>query len=100
MILIEQGLIDQIFPIFRPLTMAGAIARPSGMRGALMKNIQRNLGVAGVFATVMATGWYFWVVKSRRDAYTEFYKKLDADAMFERQKSKGVFYYNKDMEEE
>ena len=89
-----------IFPIFRSDIMAGAIARPTGMKGHLMKTIQRNLGLATVFASVVTTGWYFWVVKSRKDAYANFYKNLDADAMFERQKSKGVFYYNKDMDEE
>merc|ERR1711862_406792 len=75
--------------------MAGAIARPTGMKGHLMKTIQRNLGLATVFASVVTTGWYFWVVKSRKDAYANFYKNLDADAMFERQKSKGVFYITK-----
>merc|ERR1712062_817444 len=75
----------------RSYTMAGAIARPTGMKGHLMKTIQRNLGMAAVFAGVVTTGWYFWVVKSRKDAYANFYKNLDADAMFERQKSKGVF---------
>merc|ERR1712170_44257 len=83
----------------RPYIMAGVLARPTGMKGHLMNTIKRNLGLATVFASVMTTGWYFWVVKSRKDAYTNFYKNLDADAMFERQKSKGVFYYNKDMEE-
>ena len=96
----HNSIIVEIFPIFRSYTMAGAIARPTGMKGHLMKTIQRNLGMAAVFAGVVTTGWYFWVVKSRKDAYANFYKNLDADAMFERQKSKGVFYYNKDMEEE
>merc|ERR1712029_1174850 len=39
--------------------MAGAIARPTGMKGHLMKTIQRNLGLATVFASVVTTGWYF-----------------------------------------
>ena len=95
----EKFVLMEVFPIFRPYIMAGVLARPTGMKGHLMNTIKRNLGLATVFASVMTTGWYFWVVKSRKDAYTNFYKNLDADAMFERQKSKGVFYYNKDMEE-
>ena len=79
--------------------MSGALARPSGMRGQLMKNIARNMGVAFVLATGVTYAWYIGVVKARKDVYAEFHKTLDIDAMYERMKSKGVFWAFKAIEE-
>merc|ERR1712029_8581 len=84
-----------VFPIFRSDIMAGAIARPTGMKGHLMKTIQSNLGLATVFASVVTTGWYFWVVKSRKDAYANFYKNLDADAILSDRNRKESFITTK-----
>merc|ERR1712086_631050 len=92
----------------RPSSQAGQIARtmstkglprPGGMRGQLMKNIARNMVVAGVLATGVTYAWYVGVVKARKDVYAEFHKTLDIDAMYERMKSKGVFWAFKAIEE-
>ena len=79
--------------------MSGALARPGGMRGQLMKNISKNMGVAFVLATGVTYAWYIGVVKARKDVYAEFHKNLDIDAMYERMKSKGVFWAFKAIEE-
>ena len=79
--------------------MSGALARPSGMRGQLMKNISKNMAVAFVLATGVTYAWYIGVVKARKDVYAEFHKTLDIDAMYERMKSKGVFWAFKAIEE-
>ena len=76
-----------------------ALARPNGMRGQLMKNISKNMGVAFVLATGVTYAWYIGVVKARKDVYAEFHKNLDIDAMYERMKSKGVFWAFKAIEE-
>ena len=79
--------------------MSGALARPGGMRGQLMKNISKNMGVAFVLATGVTYAWYIGVVKARKDVYAEFHRTVDVDAMYERMKSKGVFWAFKAIEE-
>jgi hypothetical protein len=69
------------------------------MRGQLMKNIARNMVVGGVLATGVTYAWYVGVVKARKDAYAEFHRTVDVDAMYERMKSKGVFWAFKAIEE-
>jgi hypothetical protein len=76
-----------------------ALARPNGMRGQLMKNITKNMGVAFVLATGVTYAWYIGVVKARKDVYAEFHRTVDVDAMYERMKSKGVFWAFKAIEE-
>ena len=76
-----------------------ALARPSGMKGQLMKNIARNMGVAFVLATGVTYAFYVGVVKARKDVYAEFHRTVDIDAMYERMKSKGVFWAFKAIEE-
>jgi hypothetical protein len=78
---------------------SGALARPGGMRGQLMKNISKNMGVAFVLATGVTYAWYIGVVKARKDVYAEFHRTVDVDAMYERMKSKGVFWAFKAIEE-
>ena len=64
-----------------------------------MKNIARNMGVAFVLATGVTYAWYIGVVKARKDVYAEFHRTVDIDAMYERMKSKGVFWAFKAIEE-
>ena len=69
-----------------------ALPRPDGMRGQLMKNITKNMVVAFVLSCTTTAAWYYGVVKARKDVYEEFHKNYDADAAYERMKSKGVFW--------
>ena len=64
-----------------------------------MKDIARNMVIAGVLATGVTYAWYVGVVKARKDVYAEFHRTLDVDAMYERMKSKGVFWAFKAIEE-
>ena len=54
---------------------------------------------ATVLATVVTVGWYYGVVKARRDVYAEFHRTYDPDAAYERMKSKGVFWAFKAIDE-
>ena len=67
------------------------LARPKGMRGQLMTDIKRNMVVSTILATIGAYVWYVKVVKHRREVYADFHKNTDLDAVYERQKAKGVF---------
>ena len=76
--------------------MSGAVmkaARPAGMRGALMGVIKKNMVLATGLAIVNSAAWWWLVVKKRKDDYTNFHKNFDPDAMFQRQLSRGVFWY-------
>ena len=75
------------------------VARPTGMKGQLVANIRKNMIIASVIASVTTAGWYFGVVQERKAAYADFYKTLDVEKMYNRQKSKGVFWCTKDLEE-
>ena len=75
------------------------LARPAGMKGQLIKNIQRNMGIAFVLASIGAGAWYVGVIQPRKQQYADFHKQLDAEKMFNRMKSKGVFWYTKAIEE-
>ena len=55
--------------------------------------------IATVLATVVTVGWYYGVVKARRDVYAEFHRTYDPDAAYERMKSKGVFWAFKAIDE-
>ena len=79
--------------------MSTKLARPDGMKGALVKQIGKNIAIAGVLATVVTVAWYYGVVKARRDTYAEFHRTADPDAMYERMKSKGVFWAFRAIEE-
>merc|ERR1712083_1086417 len=79
--------------------MSTKLARPDGMKGALVKQIGKNIAIAGVLATVVTVAWYYGVVKARRDVYAEFHRTADPDAMYERMKSKGVFWAFRAIEE-
>ena len=57
------------------------------------------MGVAFVLATGVTYAWYIGVVKARKDVYAEFHRTVDIDAMYERMKSKGVFWAFKAIEE-
>ena len=75
------------------------LARPAGMKGQLIKNIQRNMGIAFVLVSIGAGAWYVGVIQPRKQQYADFHKQLDAEKMFNRMKSKGVFWYTKAIEE-
>merc|ERR1719238_1281318 len=70
------------------------------MKGALVKQIGKNIAISFVLATVGTTAFYYGVVKRRRDVYAEWHRTVDPDAMYERMKSKGVFWAFKAIEEE
>ena len=44
-----------------------------------------------LIATAGTVFFYYKVVKRRREVYAEFHKNTDLDAVYERQKAKGVF---------
>lgn len=73
------------------------LARPSGMRGALINNLKRNMVIAFFLSCGTAGTFWYTVVKNRKDTYTNFHKNFDAQAMFERQKAAGVFQYTRDI---
>merc|ERR1712080_794151 len=79
--------------------MSTKLARPEGMKGALVKQIGKNMIIAGVLATIGTYAFYIGVVKARRDVYAEFHRTVDPDAMYERMKSKGVFWAVKAIDE-
>jgi len=79
--------------------MSTKLARPDGMKGALVKQIGKNMAIATVLATIGAYAFYVGVVKRRRDVYAEFHRTADPDAMYERMKSKGVFWALNTIEE-
>ena len=81
-------------------TAVQRLSRPAGMKGQLMLNIRKNLVIATVISTAACVGWYFGVIQPRKQAYANFYKTLDIDKMYERQKSKGIFNCIKAIEEE
>ena len=72
------------------------LPRPSGMKGHFVRKITRNIGVAYVFASAVTYSWYFGVQKIRRDVYAEFrndfHNDIDEDDMYQRIKSKGLFW--------
>merc|ERR1739848_677801 len=59
----------------------------------------KNMIIAGVLATIGTYAWYIGVVKARREVYAEFHRTVDPAAMYERMKSKGVFWAFKAIEE-
>ncbi len=81
--------------------MSGAVsklARPSGMRNALLKTIQRNLVGATLFATVCGSSWYYFVALDRKKAYADFHKNFDHDKDFERKLKAGIFQFTGQIE--
>ena len=66
------------------------LAKPQ-LRGYLVSRIKRTFVEAFTFATLTGIGWYFWVVKPRKDAYREFYANHDPDKEFERMRKAGCF---------
>ena len=71
-------------------TAVAKLAKPQ-MRGYVVKRIQRTFVEAFTLATLGSMGWYFYVVKPRKDAYREFYANHDPDKEFERMRKAGVF---------
>merc|ERR1712172_84491 len=75
------------------------LARPDGMKGSLVKQIGKNIAISFVLANIGTAAFYYGVVKRRRDVYAEWHRTVDPDAMYERIKSKGVFWAFKAIEE-
>ena len=73
--------------------MSTAVAkRPKPvMRGHLGTNAQWMFVRAFTVATITSLGWYYWIVKPRKDGYREFYATYDPEKEFERMKKAGIF---------
>nr|AQS22568.1 mitochondrial cytochrome c oxidase subunit 6c [Pseudodiaptomus poplesia] len=73
--------------------MSSAVARivKPNLRNLHVQEVKRNLLIATGISTLAGVGWYFAIIKPRKDNYARFYKTYDAQADFERMKAAGVF---------
>ena len=64
--------------LLRSSAVSTKLAKPK-MRGLLMGEIKQTIVEGFVLGAIVATGWYFWAMKPRKENYTNFYKTYDAD---------------------
>jgi len=89
---INFGPLAQIISKMPWIMSTKPLSRPGGMKGQFCKKFTKTIGVAYVFASIVTFSWYLGVQKIRKDVYSEFHNDVDEDAMYERIKSKGLFW--------
>ena len=75
------------------------LLRPDGMRNSLLRQIQRNMTLAGIVATTMGLSWWYFISRPRKIAYAEFHRHYDIEKDFQRKLNAGIFTYPQQIEQ-
>jgi len=91
---INFGPLAQIISRMPWIMSSKPLSRPGGMKGQFCKKISKTIGAAYVFAGIVTFSWYLGVQNIRKDVHSEFnsFNDFDEDAVYERIKSKGLFW--------
>ncbi|XP_031341450.1 cytochrome c oxidase subunit 6C-like [Photinus pyralis] len=66
------------------------LVRPE-FTGHLARQIQRNLAMAIAGGVTSSCLFYFFYIRKKKQAYADYHRQLDPDALFEEMRENGVF---------